>query len=188
MLGTSAENQKYYDERIETMHDIKRLKWTTFMSLEPLIGPIDVEYSPLHYPDGPPMCCNGHECGCKGMPLEPPAIFAADWVIVGGESGTGARPMQSNWAGAIQRSCAHWNIPFFFKQQGIWVDASHEQFGKLPTGKIMHYDLQGVEISEGDLRLQDENAEVMTMKRVGRKRAGKTLYGKTYHEFPEVSP
>jgi protein gp37 len=184
MLGASAENQKYYDERIEDLRIIHDAKWTTFLSLEPLLGPINVEYSPSYYPDGPPMCCNGTDCGCRGLPVEPPMVYAADWVIVGGESGHDARPMQSSWASDIQRACARWNIPYFFKQQGMWVDAGHEEFGKLPAGRMAYYDSQGNIVPKCDPRLADENADVTTMKWVGRKRAGKTLYGKRYHEFP----
>lgn len=40
------------------------------------------------------------------------------WVIVGGESGAGARPMNPDWVTNIQRQCAEWQVPFFFKQWG----------------------------------------------------------------------
>lgn len=61
-----------------------------FLSLEPLLGPIDA-WSVL-----------------QGM----------SWVIVGGESGAGARPMQIEWAREIRDVCAQRGIPFFFKQLG----------------------------------------------------------------------
>jgi protein gp37 len=41
-----------------------------------------------------------------------------DWVIVGGESGPGARPMDPDWVRAIRDQCASANVPFFFKQWG----------------------------------------------------------------------
>lgn len=41
-----------------------------------------------------------------------------DWVIVGGESGAGARPMQESWVIRIQRQCRRQKVPFFFKQWG----------------------------------------------------------------------
>jgi protein gp37 len=40
------------------------------------------------------------------------------WVIVGGESGPGARPMKEEWVASIQRQCANAGVPFFFKQWG----------------------------------------------------------------------
>ena len=41
-----------------------------------------------------------------------------DWVIVGGESGPGARPIQEPWVTAIRDSCTRADVPFFFKQWG----------------------------------------------------------------------
>lgn len=45
-------------------------------------------------------------------------LFGIDWVIVGGESGPGARPMQAHWVRAIRDQCLHRQVPFFFKQWG----------------------------------------------------------------------
>jgi protein gp37 len=117
MLGTSAENQQYFDERIEYIQKLHDRKWKTFFSLEPLLGPIDVEYPKTLYPNGAPMCCNGQDCGCRGLPMESPAIYAADWVIVGAESGHGARPMDEDWVRNIRNACLRWHIPFFYKQK-----------------------------------------------------------------------
>ncbi len=58
-----------------------------FLSLEPLLGP-------LHWLD----------------------LGGIDWVIVGGESGSGARPMDLDWARSIRNQCAAANVPFFMKQ------------------------------------------------------------------------
>jgi protein gp37 len=41
-----------------------------------------------------------------------------DWVIVGGESGYGARPMQEQWVSSLQHQCSQQGVPFFFKQWG----------------------------------------------------------------------
>ena len=60
-----------------------------FLSLEPLIGPL------------------------PGLDLQ-----NIDWVIVGGESGHGARPMKKEWVMDIKRACSVVNAPFFFKQWG----------------------------------------------------------------------
>ena len=45
-----------------------------------------------------------------------------NWVIVGGESGTQARPMQKEWVLNIQHQCKMQNVPFFFKQWGTWSE------------------------------------------------------------------
>lgn len=60
-----------------------------FLSLEPLLGPLD------------------------DLPLE-----GIDWVIVGGESGKSARPMNRDWARSIRDQCLAHQVPFFFKQWG----------------------------------------------------------------------
>jgi protein gp37 len=60
-----------------------------FLSCEPLIGPLD------HLP-----------------------LAGIHWVIVGGESGPGARPMRSEWVQSILQQCEEHNVAFFFKQWG----------------------------------------------------------------------
>lgn len=185
-LGVSTENQKAADERVPLL--VATPAAVRFISAEPLLGPIDFEYPKTLYPDGPPMCCSGTaqmECGCGGKPTEPPLLWGINQIIVGGESGHHARPMMSNWAGDIERQCRDWRVSFFFKQNGEYVDAGHEEFGRLPAGPLKYLRSDGTEWPIGSVP-QDEDADVNTMKRVGRKRAGDTLYGKTYHEFPEA--
>ena len=59
-------------------------------------------------------------------------LSGIDWVIVGGESGFGARPMQKEWVTSIQRQCAAKHIPFFFKQ---WGGRQKSKTGRLLDGK-----------------------------------------------------
>ncbi len=56
-----------------------------------------------------------------------------DWVIVGGESGPGARPMQSDWVVNIRDQCTRSHVPFFFKQ---WGGVRKKQTGRVLEGKI----------------------------------------------------
>lgn len=80
-------------ENQDVIHRVEQLANTPskvkFLSCEPLIGPI------------------------PALPLD-----AIDWVIVGGESGPGARPMKESWVLDIHRQCEFANVPFFFKQWG----------------------------------------------------------------------
>jgi len=55
-----------------------------------------------------------------------------DWVIVGGESGAGARGMDREWVLDIQSQCIAWNKPFFFKQ---WGGVNKKQAGRVLNGK-----------------------------------------------------
>lgn len=58
-----------------------------------------------------------------------------DWVIVGGESGPGARPMRPEWVGSIQDQCGAAGVPFFMKQTGTWL-AREWRLGDTKGGKI----------------------------------------------------
>jgi protein gp37 len=74
-----------------------------FLSLEPLLGPL---------PD---------------LNLE-----GIDWVIVGGESGPGARPMKKEWVCKIRDRCLASEVPFFFKQ---WGGVVKKRTGRILEGK-----------------------------------------------------
>lgn len=76
---------------------------TKFLSLEPLLGPLnDLD------------------------------LWNIDWVIVGGESGPGARPMQQSWVTDIRDQCLAANVPFFFKQ---WGGVRKKQNGRSLEGR-----------------------------------------------------
>jgi protein gp37 len=59
-------------------------------------------------------------------------LSGIDWVIVGGESGPGARPMQADWVREIRGNCIDHSIPFFFKQ---WGGINKKQSGKILDGR-----------------------------------------------------
>ena len=64
-----------------------------------------------------------------------------DWVIVGGESGPKARPMQAEWAINIRNQVENQNAAFFFKQWGTWgsdgIKRSKAKNGKLLEGQVV---------------------------------------------------
>jgi protein gp37 len=91
-LGFSAEDQDRYNERVSNLESSPaRLN---FIGAEPLLGPIN-----LHLDD-------------KWIRR------SVHWVIVGGEGGPGARPMDLDWVRDLRDQCVHAKIPFFFKQVG----------------------------------------------------------------------
>lgn len=100
-LGVSTERQNEADERIPALLDTPAA--VRFISAEPLLGPIDLQ-SP----------------GYTGFASDggPHGEARLDWVIVGGESGRGARPMQIEWADQIVEHCRNAGIPCFVKQLG----------------------------------------------------------------------
>lgn len=92
-FGVTAENQAMFEKRWPILRDIKPVYGRRFISFEPLLSPVDV------------------------MPLFRNALLP-DWVIVGAETGSGARPMDLAWARDIRDACNTLNIPFFFKKAG----------------------------------------------------------------------
>ena len=68
-------------------------------------------------------------------------LEGVDWIIVGGESGTQARPMKEEWVLNIKRQAEEQDIAFFFKQWGTWsrdgVKRNKHVNGKLLEGKII---------------------------------------------------
>ena len=100
-LGTSAEDQPTADERIPPLLETPAaIRW---ISAEPLLGPVDIgEY--LWTMDA--------------LGVLPRARPALDWVVAGGESGPGARPMNPAWARSLRNQCIGAETPFFFKQWG----------------------------------------------------------------------
>ena len=108
-LGVSVENQFAANERIPILLQIPAA--VRFVSCEPLLGPIDLTN----------MRLGAAEWGNALQPIRDicPAI---DWIIVGGESGPGARPMPTAAASLIVQQCRDANVPVFMKQLGtVWA-------------------------------------------------------------------
>jgi protein gp37 len=95
-LGTTAENQKWADRRLDEL--MRYPAAVRFTSCEPLLGEIDL--TRWLAPAG------------SGTGL--------NWVIAGGESGPKSRPMNPAWAEAIRDQCTRSGVPFHFKQWGHW--------------------------------------------------------------------
>lgn len=164
-LGVSVEDQTRADQRIPYLLDTPAA--VRFLSCEPLLGQIDL--TGLDGPGDPASHnvlagrsivtdCNGDE-----HLIETPTI---DWVIVGGESGPGARPMHPDWARSLRDQCQSAGVPFFFKQVGEWL---HEgELGWWPFG------------DEAIERCQS----VGEYYRVGKKSSGRLLDGREWNEVP----
>lgn len=101
-LGTSVENQSAADERIP--HLLKTPAEVRFLSCEPLLGPVDLE------PWLNMLAGSGER---EWLPSD-----VIHWVIVGGESGAGARPCNVAWVRSIVEQCKTAGVPCFVKQLG----------------------------------------------------------------------
>jgi len=131
-LGVSAENQQYWDERVEYLRATPAaLRW---VSAEPLLGPIKAPTQLRTVWRTPPCVKHARyelEClDCKGMQrIQIPGV---DWLVVGGESGPKARPMHPEWARSLRDRCQGARIPFFFKQ---WGGVDKKAAGRLLDGR-----------------------------------------------------
>jgi len=140
-----------------------------FLSLEPLLGPL------------PSLDLTG-----------------VDWVIVGGESGPGARPMHPEWVRDIRNRCYAASIPFFFKQWGTWGPlAPLDEQGRYDWSKGHALANDGTLYEPGALdypngprrgeaiRAGHDRARLTSMYRLGKHAAGRELDGETWDEMPE---
>jgi protein gp37 len=106
-LGVSCEDQQRADERIPWL--LKTPAAVRFLSLEPLLGPVDLSLACIYCRANGDHECDGSD-SCRGKPL--------DWVILGGESGPGARPCNVQWIRDVVRQCREARVPCFVKQAG----------------------------------------------------------------------
>ena len=112
-----------------------------------------------------------------GLVLRGPHL---DWVICGGESGPGARPMHPNDTRSLRDQCQGAGVPFFFKQWGEWLHESQMSSGKV-LGAILRIEL-GL---PGAPRDSYEWPDGTISYRVGKKAAGRLLDGREWNEMPE---
>lgn len=137
-LGVSVEDQKRADERIPVMLETPAvIRW---VSAEPLLGPLNLNSmrGGTQWIGGQRGCGGTHSHGGRAgeiihgaMHRFDPSVAhhhhdercapGLDWVVAGGESGKGARPMHPDWARSLRDQCAAAGTPFFFKQWGSYA-------------------------------------------------------------------
>jgi len=171
-LGVSVEDQQRADLRIPAL--LMTPAAVRFLSCEPLLGPVDLTRVAWTGGGGTHLdVVNGRH----GQPdVWATSAKRVDWVIVGGESGPGARPMHPEWARSLRDQCADAGVAFHFKQWGAWTTAG------LGIGMAQHS--TGREVLVGDP--VDDMGHRQVMRRAGKKDAGRQLDGRTHDEFPEV--
>ncbi len=184
-LGVSAEDQKWADVRIPVLLDTPAA--VRFLSAEPLLGPIDLhgqlDESGHHRPrltywlTGRPGWGEPELAGPNGIPMRSFVIGPKlDWVIVGGESGRGARPMHPDWVRTLRDQCTESGVAFLFKQWGEWMPngAWRRDTGRPAANPREHI------FDEGG-----RDGFIPFMARVGKKAAGRVLDGRTWDEYPK---
>ncbi len=182
-LGVSVEDQKRADERIPVLLDTPAaIRW---ISAEPLLGPLDLRAALSLSEDNKPLFFN-------------PPRNHIDWVVAGGESGPGARPMHPDWARSLRDQCKAAAVPFLFKQWGEWWEVGSEMRDE--NGNHLVVDADSHEASE----LWDEHFDCLIthdgrrftpetlpedtlgrlMSRIGKRAAGRLLDGIEHNAFP----
>lgn len=149
-----------------------------FLSMEPLLGPVSFEG----------MFANTLDCRDSTNMLE-----ELDWVIVGGESGPGARPMHPDWARSLRDQCAAAGVPFLFKQWGDWLPWHHFGYARVedPPEQTKFKTMEFVDGEWIDVGFPDcwasKDGDIDDMQCVGlvrKKAAGRILDGRQHDEFP----
>jgi protein gp37 len=192
-LGVSVENQQWADIRIPALLDTPAA--VRFLSCEPLLGPVELTRLATHT-RGPVAHSDGHDQinVLTGVPRDEhwerrPGV---DWVIVGGESGPGARPMHPDWARFLRDQCAAAAVPFLFKQHGEyvsyamggdpwgngrspWADRRPDAYVNERTGATMTEE-----------QATADGGSFTGVWRVGKKAAGRELDGRTHDEYPQA--
>jgi protein gp37 len=153
-LGVSAENQRWADERLPILARVPAK--VRFVSCEPLLGPLDLK--PYFF-----KCsgCGEKPCACKRLAIQ--------WVIAGGESGSGVRPMHPDWVRSIRDQCQAAAVPFFFKQWGAWLPSSQAPMAIISRNNRAFGRVDGE-----------------TVYKVGKKAAGALLDGREWREMPDA--
>ncbi|OPY59153.1 MAG: Phage protein Gp37/Gp68 [Pelotomaculum sp. PtaU1.Bin035] len=187
-LGVTAENQAAADERIPILLQIPAS--VRFVNVEPCLGPVDLNRwlketctqcgGIGRVPNHPHI--PSHQCPrCKGTgKVYYPRL---NWVICGGESGPGGRPMHPDWARSLRDQCQAAGVPFLFKQWGEWApfydrDKDDPDWRDVPKEKpgVCRINLDGGCGFHGE--------RVVYFRRFGKKKAGRILDGRTWDEFP----
>lgn len=195
-LGVSVEDQPTANERLPILARIEGIK--RFVSCEPLLGPVDITNKGINNGYAVPTSQDNEG---RGIEWTDPGdgFIGVDWVIVGGESGHGARPMHPHWVQGIRDQCSRAGVPFFFKQWGAW--------GFVPKGAPgVHAKMQDMYVStemgglytvgprgrDYTLWVRPDNTctpapnglPIGAMVRMGKKKAGALLDGALHRDFP----
>lgn len=157
-IGFSAENQKHFDERWAEMRKVAAQGWFVWCSYEPALGPI-----------------NMRDALANGL----------RWVVCGGESGPGARPMPPAWARGCRDQCRSARVPFHFKQWGEYAPW-HFEMKPIDSPVRVYVGYDGMVLKRGDNNGGLDFRDLAIMERVGKKKAGRLLDGVEWNGFPEV--
>jgi len=153
-LGTTVEDQEWANRRIPILLNLPAV--VRFLSCEPLLGPIDISDW---------LTKDALTRDEENLPLGRAALRQGiHWVIAGGESGHGARPMHPFWVRSLRDQCVKAGIAFHFKQWGNWRPVES------PRQKSAQVQVQGG----------------MCFERMSKSVAGRELDGRFWDDLPLI--
>ncbi len=186
-LGVTVESSDY-EGRIQTALSIDAL--LHFVSIEPCLGFVNVAPYLIS------KVLGGDGTDDPGQTLyHAPRL---DWVVLGGETGPGARPMHPDWARGPRNQCIVNNIPYFFKSWGDWMpigpyygDGDQEEqvgqaFEEYPKHRIQVLGFDGGDHSVLDESPMQPPPGCHVMVHVGKKKAGRLLDGREWNQMPQL--
>ncbi len=147
-----------------------------FVSLEPLLGSLRIApwLVKCHDPE------HRHFGSCERY-----GDFRLDWVIVGGETGPGARPMHPDWVRNVRDQCIEAGVPFFFKQWGEYTPCPVYDAPDMSGGRAFYTPGGGrMAAAPGNRRGYKWLDENLVAYKCGKKAAGHLLDGQEWRQFP----
>jgi protein gp37 len=175
-LGVTVCNQAEADEKVPLLLQVPAA--VRFLSVEPMLGPVELREGEW-----------AEACSRLGWLHDSVAFNRApdhrdrglDWLIAGGETGPGARPVHPDWIRSLREQCRAAGVPFFFKQWGEWATAKPvaggDLGGDLRADRVRHVCRDRE--NDGHFREGDRY-----MRRTGKKAAGRLLDGVTHDAMP----
>lgn len=203
-LGTTAENQEQAEKRLP--HLLRTPAVKRFVSCEPLLGPVDLEGVQFEHSHG--FFGNAlrwtHLPDCRRKELQNGAVYPKlDWVIAGGETGPGARPMHPEWVRSLRDQCVNADVPFHFKSWGEFGTISKNLSTNEPVFRMFPdlqtwvnkgstwvnggicVDMAGMVLRNGGDFRQAEYP-VAILHKIGKNKAGRIVDGQEWDQFPEL--
>lgn len=170
-LGVTVENKDQLG-RIE--HLLQTPAVVRFVSVEPMLSPVYfTKIAIIECPtcnDGKRWANNPVPSACYKCGRQQSINSKIDWIVCGGETGPGARPIHPDWARSLRNQCQAAGIPFFFKQ---WGEFLHVSQGATPLSAEQVDGVKSLDYLDGQAV------------RVGKKAAGRLLDGRKWEDYPQ---